>query len=79
MISFIFDIRRKQTFSNAYLAVFDWYLGVHLVIIALTDFHYKENYVGLEMSWRNSLPCKLAAFFALVSMTVSPTILSIIM
>ena len=85
MISFFLAIRKtkmkktRQTLSNAYLALFDWCFGVYLVIIATADWHYKDNYVGLEISWRNSLPCKSASFLALVSMIVSPIILCIVM
>ena len=85
MISFILDIRQtrmknqRQNFCSAYLAFIDWCFGIHLVIIALADMHYKANYIGLEMSWRSSFVCKLASFFALVSMAVSPILLSIMM
>ena len=85
MISLVLDItkmgmkKQRQTFSNVYLPFFDWLFGVYLVIIALADWHYKGNYAGLKMAWVNSFPCKLASFLVLVSMTVSPVILHILM
>ena len=71
--------KQTQTFSNVYLPFLDWSFGVYLVIIALADWHYKGNYAGLKMSWVNSFACKLASFLVLVSMTVSPVILNILM
>ena len=85
MISFFLDITkrkmRKQTQASSiiYLSVFNWLFGLYLVVIALADWHYKGNYIGLDMSWRNSLICKLSSFCVLVSLTVSPVILSILM
>ena len=82
IISFFLNIRMKkltQNICSAYLAFIDWCFGVYLLIIAIADMDYKGNYIGLEMSWRSSLTCKLTSLFAFVSMTVSPIILCIMM
>ena len=82
IISFFLNIRKTKMTQNilsAYLALIDRYFGIYLLIIAKADMYYKGNYIGLEMSWRSSLTCKLASFFSLVSLTVSPVILCIIM
>ena len=85
IISFFLNIKKKrmenrtQNIFNPYLAVTDWLFGVQLVIISIADMHYKGNYIGLEMSRRSSLACKLASFLAFVSMTISSIILCIIM
>ena len=78
IISFFLNIRMPkptQNICSIYLAFIDGCFGVYLLIIAIADMHYKGNYIGLEMSWRGSLGCKLASFFAFVSMTVSPIII----
>ena len=85
MISFVLDITKRkmskqtQASSIIYLSLFNWLIGLYLIIIALADWYYKGNYIGLEMSWRNNLACKLASFLVLLSLTVSPVILCILM
>ena len=71
--------KQTQIYSAACLPFFHAWVGVYLLTIAFADWHYKENYVGLEMSWRNSIPCRLASFLILVSMMASPVILCIVM
>ena len=83
IISFLLHTKnfksQKNTFPTGYLALVDWCFGIYLLIIASADSYYKGNYVGYELTWKGYYICKVAAFFALTSMVVSPMILCLMM
>ena len=53
------------------LAVSDGIMGAYLVIIAIADVYYRNEYIFHDSSWRNSVFCKLAGVLSTTSIEAS--------
>ncbi|XP_055888121.1 G-protein coupled receptor GRL101-like [Biomphalaria glabrata] len=67
----------REIFKKAYglfvcgLAVSDFIMGVYLLLIAVVDIYYKDNYVLEDVKWRHSDLCQLAGFLSTISSETS--------
>nr|KAG5705369.1 hypothetical protein BaRGS_011141 [Batillaria attramentaria] len=53
-------------------------MGVYLAVIGVADRLYQGNYLWEDTAWKNSVACKLAGFFSLLSNEVSAFIICLI-
>ena len=61
-----------------HLCISDGLMGVYLSIIGVADMVYQNTYLWQDTTWKNSAVCRLAGFFALLSMEMSAFIVCLI-
>ncbi|XP_076391947.1 leucine-rich repeat-containing G protein-coupled receptor 3 isoform X1 [Megachile rotundata] len=70
------DENRVLTIIIRNLAVSDMLMGIYLLIIALADMIFRDNYNQVASSWMSSWSCTLVGILAMTSLEVSVLILS---
>ena len=63
--------KRKHYLTYTYLNISDCAMGLYLLILGVVDSLYLNEYAAIDSWWRHSWQCKVAGFFALLSMEAS--------
>ena len=83
--SFVYRVVVNRTKCNQGFGVFvthlclsDFLMGLYLTIIGVADRMFQGDYLWEDVSWRNSIACKAAGFFSLLSSETSAFIICLI-
>ena len=71
---------RKSSFAVfvIHLCVADFFMGVYLAVIGVTDRRYKGSYLWEDTSWRQSTTCHVAGMLCLLSCEASAILVCLI-
>ena len=67
-----------QSYLIGNLAVADFFMGCYMIIIALADLYYGDDYFNVSDLWRSGYVCRLAGFLSLFSSEGSVFFLTLI-
>ena len=83
--SFVFRVFVLKNSNKSGFAVFvtqlcvaDFLMGVYLVMIGVADRLYLGSYLWEDVSWKNSVACKVAGFLSLLSSEMSAFIICLV-
>ncbi|KAL9987313.1 hypothetical protein ACROYT_G001597 [Oculina patagonica] len=71
------DNNRVQSILLSNLAMADFLMGVYMVVLAVLDTIWKGEYFKHDVSWRNSLGCRIVGAISMLSSEVSVAMLTI--
>ena len=72
------DIQEKQRVFISSLAMSDSLMGVYMVILAIADLYYGDQYFKYSDQWRTGLVCKVVGFLGLLSSEASVFFITLI-
>ena len=72
------DVQIVQAIFIGNLALSDLLMGIYMLLLAVVDSYYGDEFYRFSDSWRLSLPCRAAGFLALLSSETSLLLLTFI-
>ncbi len=71
------DIQEVAVVLISNLSISDLFMGVYMLLIACVDFFYGDDYFIYSDQWKESVLCKIANFFVVLSVETSFAIISL--
>ncbi|XP_072168965.1 uncharacterized protein [Diadema setosum] len=77
----LYDQTHKQAVQSLFitnLAISDFLMGVYMIVVAIADVRYGDEYFLHADEWRNSIQCKVIGFLSLLSSETSVFLITLI-